>query len=72
MPMTTKFGRMVIYLEQLFSPLKSDSHIITWPCQITWQNKIIIYLLPHFLWLPNLADWGYTMKSFLPSSHKVF
>ena len=57
MPMTTKLGMLVTYLEQLLS-VKSHDHIITWFCKITWQTKII-YLLPQCL--PNLAGWGYIL-----------
>ena len=36
--MATKLGRMVTYLDCLFS-IKSDDHIITWFCEITRQTK---------------------------------
>ena len=39
-------------------------HVIMWSCNITWQTKII-YPLPQWLWLPNLAEWEYTKE--LPS-----
>ena len=48
MPMTTRVGRVVTYLEWLL-PVMSHDHMITWSNKITWQTKIIIYLLPQCL-----------------------
>ena len=36
--MATKLGRMVTHLDCLLS-IKSNEHIITWFCEITWQTK---------------------------------
>ena len=38
MPMATKLGIIVTYNERLL-PIKSHDHIITEPCEITWQLK---------------------------------
>ena len=68
--MATKWDRMITYLEWLLT-IKSNEHIITWSCKITWQNKIIIYTLTKCLWLSVLTRWGYTMKSFLQQSYPI-
>ena len=41
--MTTKFSRVVTYLEDLL-PIKSHEPFITWPCEIMWQIKNIFVL----------------------------
>ena len=64
MPMATKLGRMVIYLERLL-PIKSHDHIITWSWKITWETKNIS-LLPQCLWAQNLAGWWLTLRSSYP------
>ena len=35
----------------------SQMTIITWPCKITWQTKIITYPLAHCLWLSVLVSF---------------
>ena len=70
MPMVTKLGRLVTYLEWLL-PIKSYEHIIAWSSGITWPTKIIMYPLPQCLWLPNLAGWRYKTRSFLLLRHKA-
>ena len=66
MPMTTKLGGMLPYLEWIL-PNKSYDHIIKWCCcKIIWQTKIIIYPLIQYLYLLDLGGWEYTMYSFLP------
>ena len=47
-PMTTKLGRMVTYLEGLL-PIKSHDPLILCCSKITWQTKSIIPPLPHCL-----------------------
>ena len=64
MPMATKYGKIMSYLE-CFLPIKAHDHIITWSCKIMWQNKIIIYPLTQCLWLSILAGEEYTMSSSL-------
>ena len=55
-PMTTKRGRTVTYLDGLL-PIKSYHPLIKWPCETTWQAKTIISPLPQCQWPPNLAGW---------------
>ena len=55
MPMATKLGWIIIYLDGLL-PIKSHDPLITWSCKITWQAKIIISSLPQYLWPQNLAE----------------
>ena len=52
MPMTTKLGRMMTYLDEIL-PIKSNDPLITWSCEITWQSKTIIPTLPQFLCSPD-------------------
>ena len=61
-PIATKLGRMITYLDG-FLPEKSHNPLIMWSCNITWQTKIIIFLLPQFLWPPNL---GGNLNGLLP------
>ena len=49
-PMATKLGCIVTYLDGLLS-LKSNDPLIT------WQTKVIKSLRPQHLWPPNLAGW---------------
>ena len=44
-PMVTKLGRMVTYIDGLL-PIKPHDPLITWSCKIMWQTKNIISLLP--------------------------
>ena len=52
--MATKLGRMVTYLDYLL-PTKSNDHIITCFCEITWQTNTILSPLPQCLWPYNLG-----------------
>ena len=36
-------------------------NLIMWSCWITWQSKNI-FLLPQYLWPPNMARWWLTVK----------
>ena len=36
-PMTTKLGKMVTYLDGLL-PIKSHDPLIAWPCKVRWQT----------------------------------
>ena len=60
-PMATKLGRMVIYLDGILS-LKSKNPLITWSCHITWQTKTIISPLLQWPWPPNVVAWWLTLK----------
>ena len=59
--MTTKLGRMVIYLEVLLLK-KSRGSWVTWSCEITWQTKSIVCSLQQCLWAPILARWWLTLR----------
>ena len=63
MPITTKLGMMASYLDRLL-PIMSHNHSITWSFEIKWQTKNIIFLLPQWFWLPNLAGWIHTITVF--------
>ena len=65
MSMATKNGRLVTYFEW-FPPMNSQNHKTARSCEITLQTKTIIYELTQRSWLPNLAGWGYKMRTFLP------
>ena len=70
MSMTTKLCKGVTYHEGV--PLiKSHDPRITWSCEIAWQTKIIKYPLLQCLWLPNLAERVYTIRSFLAYAHII-
>ena len=58
-PMATKLGRMVTYVEQL-SPINFLNPLVMWSCNITWQTKTNMYPPPQYQWLPHLADWWLT------------
>ena len=62
--MATKLGRVVTYLEGLFS-IKSYKAFITWPRD---KTKSIVSLLTEQLWPPNLAGWLVTLTA---PTHKV-
>ena len=49
--------------------LKSNDHTTTWFCEITWQTKIIIVLLPQCVWSQKLT--GYDDIPWVTSTHKV-
>ena len=66
--MATKLSSMVTYLDCIL-PIKPDDDIITWFCEITWQTKNIISLLPQWLWPQNLAVWWLTLSNFYPKRH---
>ena len=55
-PMATKLGKMITYLDRLLL-IKSHDPLISWSCKITLQNKTTISPLSERLWLPNLAGW---------------
>ena len=48
MPVATKFGSMVTYLEKVL-PIKLRGPLITWFSKITWQIKFNISPLSQFL-----------------------
>ena len=60
-PMVTKLGKTVTYLDKLLL-IKLHDPLITWPCKIMWQPKIIISPLPQYLWPPNLTSWWLAIK----------
>ena len=51
---------------------KSHDPLITWSCKITWQTKIVIFLLPQRLWLPNLVGRWLTLRGVYLQSHMTF
>ena len=55
-PMTTKLGKMITYLQGLL-PIKSHEALIVWSCKITWQTKTTISPLPQNLMPTNFAGW---------------
>ena len=65
MPMATKLGRMITYLEQNL-PIKSQDHIIMLSCKIMRETKIIT--LTQCQSLSILSEWEHTMTSSLPYS----
>ena len=67
MPLATKLGRMLTYLEE-FLLIRSDYPLIAWSCEITCQIKSFISPLPQCLWPPNFA--GCDIQSGAPI-HKV-
>ena len=63
--MTTKFGKQV-HLEDSTQMKLINQMLETSSRQVTEHTKIIIFPQPECLWLPNLAGWGYAMRSSLP------
>ena len=61
MAMTTKLSRMIAHLDELL-PIKSHDSLITWSCDITWQDKVITSPLPQCLWPWNLVGWWLILK----------
>ena len=59
--MTTKLWRMIVCLGGLVS-IMPLVRFITWSCEILWQTKITISLLPHCLWPLNLVGWRHTLR----------
>ena len=57
-PMATKLGRMMTYLEWLL-PIKSHEHTIMWSCKIMSRTKIIIYPLIQCSWLSIWAEFSF-------------
>ena len=55
--MVTKLGRMVAYIEEPLL-IKAKWTFNTSSSKVTWQTKNIFFLLPQYLWSPNLADWS--------------
>ena len=55
-PMATKLGGMVTYLDGIL-PIKSNDSFIKWPYEITWQTKTTIYPLSEWPWPPSLLRW---------------
>ena len=66
-PMVTKLGRMVTYLELLLT-IKLFNGLITWSCKVTWHTKTIISPLLECLWSPKLAEWWLTLRG---KSHMI-
>ena len=71
LPMATKLGRIIRYLIVLL-PIKSLYILISWSCEITWQNKSIISPRPQWLWPPNLVEWWITLRGSYHYSHLTF
>ena len=53
----------VVLLHQL---TKLMDYLVAWFCDITWQTKTIVSLLPQCLWPSNLAGWWFTWKCSFP------
>ena len=66
-PMTTSLFRMITHLDSII-PIESHDPLILWSCEIIWQTKTIISLIPQCLWPPNLAGWWLTLSGFHPLS----
>ena len=63
MPMATKPCRFVTFSEEPPST-KSENSVTRWSCKVTWQIDYVIFPLPQWLWLPNMAGWFYILKTF--------
>ena len=63
LPIGTKLGRMVAYLDRLL-PIESHDPLNSWSFKIMWQTKIIISPLPRWLWPSNLTGWWLTLTAF--------
>ena len=70
MPIATTNGRVVIYLNRLVF-MKLHDPLITWSCEIMWQTKIIIPILPEYLWTQNLVGYWITLGVLYPWSHCI-
>ena len=55
MSMATKLGRLVTQRDEELPPITSHDHLIKWLCEVMWQIKYIIYLLPVDQWSPNVG-----------------
>ena len=66
--MVTKPGKMATDLDGLRS-IKLHEYLIMWSYRSTWQTKTVIFLLPRYLWPPNLAEWSLTLRDSKPWSH---
>ena len=71
MPMATKRGRMITYLDGLLFIKSNHSLIILWSCEITWQAKTIVSSLRRCLWLPLLLGWWLTLRGSNPQNHMM-
>ena len=67
---TTRVLIMIAYLDGML-PIKSHDTLIMWPSYITWQTKMIISLLPQYLWQTNLARRWIIMKTTHSRSHII-
>ena len=66
--MAMTFGGMVTCHEGLLT-IKSHNVLIMWSCKVMWQTKIIISLLPEWLWPPNLIEWWHTLRHLKKKSY---
>ena len=64
-PLATKLGTMITYLDR-FLPLKSHDSLITWSYEITWQTETIISPIPQCLWLQNFVGWWLNLSGSHP------
>ena len=64
-PLATKLGRMVTYLDGLL-PIKSHDPMIRWSFELTWHTKIIMSPITNCLWLPNVAGLWLNLRSSYP------
>ena len=65
MPVTTKLGRSVTCHEAV-PPITSHDYISHGYARSRDKIKSLYNPFPQFMWLPNLAGWVHTMRSFLP------
>ena len=66
----TKLNRIMIYFKG-FLHIKTHDLIITCSWEIMWKTRIILSLLPKYLWPPNLAGWLHTMKNTHKSTYMI-
>ena len=66
--MATKFGRMINYLNGLLI-MKSLDPFIMWTCEIAWQTKSVISLIPKCLQPQNVVGYWPTLRGSYVCSH---
>ena len=67
MAVSTELGNLGIY-NKVLSSINSHSPLIMLSCKVTWNFRSVISPLQQCLWLPDLARWWLTMRSFHPQS----
>ena len=66
-PLTTKLGRMLKYLEEFLTM----NHLTLWSCGLARSHgkQKLLYPPPECLWLTNLTKWQLTLMGFYLQSH---